>query len=157
MPIKNKNISFQANALLDNLIGEKKVCFEIDTAYRILAYSSQDAVKKLLSDMTKRGLLMRVKEGLYYIIPFEQDAKMFMPDWHLLAQYLVGEGLTVERLLLDAYTPKSRNKLINMMFKEIGLVENMVRAYGVLSRYVKNMVVVPLIFITNSMVLRSLF
>ena len=71
MSIKNKNISFQANALLDKLIEGKKVCFNIDTAYGILSNSSQDAVKRLLSDMTKRGLLMRVKEGLYYVIPFE--------------------------------------------------------------------------------------
>ena len=42
--------------------------------------------------MTKRGLLMRIKEGLYYIIPYEQDPITFMPDWHLLSQYLVGEA-----------------------------------------------------------------
>jgi ATP-dependent DNA helicase RecG len=35
----------------------------------------------------------------------------------------LSEGLTVERLLSDAYTPKARNKLINLMFKEAGLVE----------------------------------
>jgi ATP-dependent DNA helicase RecG len=35
----------------------------------------------------------------------------------------LSEGLTVERLLSDKYTPKSRNKLINLMFKEAGLVE----------------------------------
>ncbi|MDR1023970.1 MAG: hypothetical protein LBL94_11995 [Prevotellaceae bacterium] len=92
MSIRNKNISFQANALLDRLIEEKTVCFGIDTAYQILSNSSQDAVKQLLSNMTKRGLLMRVKEGLYYVIPFEQDAATFMPDWHLLAQYLAGEA-----------------------------------------------------------------
>lgn len=92
MSIKNKNISFQANALLDKLIEEKKVCFSIDTAYGILSHSSQNAVKKLLSDMTKRGLLMRVKEGLYYVIPYEQAPKTFMPDWHLLSQYLVGDA-----------------------------------------------------------------
>ena len=92
MAIKSKNISFQANTLLSKLIEEKKVCFDIGTAYRILSNSSQDAVKKLLSDMTKRGLLMRVKEALYYVIPFEQDPKTFMPDWHLLAQYLVGDA-----------------------------------------------------------------
>jgi len=92
MSIKNKNISFQANALLDKLIEGKKVCFGISTAYSILTNSSQDAVKKLLSDMTKRGLLMRIKEGLYYVIPFEQDPKTFMPDWHLLSQYLVGDA-----------------------------------------------------------------
>jgi ATP-dependent DNA helicase RecG len=35
----------------------------------------------------------------------------------------LSEGLTVERLLSDKYTPKSRNKLINLIFKEAGLVE----------------------------------
>jgi len=92
MSIKNKNVSFQANALLDKLIEDKKVCFDIGIAYEILSKSNQNAVKRLLSDMTKRGLLMRVKEGLYYIIPFEQDPKTFMPDWHLLSQHLVGDA-----------------------------------------------------------------
>ena len=91
MDIKHKNISFQANALLNKLIEEKCLCFRIDTAYQILSNSNSDAVKRLLSDMTKRGLLMRVKEGLYYIIPFEQDPETFMPDWHLLPQYLVDD------------------------------------------------------------------
>jgi predicted transcriptional regulator of viral defense system len=77
--------------LLDRLIEQKMVCFGIDAAYQILPDSSQDAVRQLLSSMTKRGLLMRVKEGLYYVIPFEQDAQTFMPDWHILAQYLVGK------------------------------------------------------------------
>jgi predicted transcriptional regulator of viral defense system len=39
--------------------------------------------------MTKRGLLMRLKKGLYYIIPYEQDAASFMPEWHLIAEHLV--------------------------------------------------------------------
>lgn len=91
MAIRDKNVSFQATKLLDKLIETKQLCFGIDTAYRLLPDSNTDAVKRLLSDMTKRGLLMRVKEGLYYIIPFEQDPETFMPDWHLLSQYLVGD------------------------------------------------------------------
>jgi predicted transcriptional regulator of viral defense system len=43
----------------------------------------------LLSDMTGRGLLMRLKPGLYYIIPYEQDAASFIPDWHLIVECLV--------------------------------------------------------------------
>ena len=31
---------------------------------------------------------MRVRQGLYYIIPFEQDPAKFMPDWPLLAECL---------------------------------------------------------------------
>ncbi|MDR1582100.1 MAG: hypothetical protein LBS55_02390 [Prevotellaceae bacterium] len=92
MSIKNKNISFQANTLLGKLLEEKRLCFDIETAYKILENSNQNAVKQLLSNMAKRGLLMRVKEGMYYVIPFEQDAETFMPDWHLLAQYLVKDA-----------------------------------------------------------------
>ncbi|MEI6487721.1 MAG: type IV toxin-antitoxin system AbiEi family antitoxin [Bacteroidota bacterium] len=92
MAIKDKNLSFQANKLLDQLNQAGLLCFGIDKANKLLPNSNPDAVKKLLSDMTKRGLLMRIKDGVYYIIPFEQDAKTFMPDWHLLSQYLVGDA-----------------------------------------------------------------
>ena len=92
MAIRNKNLSFQATELLDQLNQAKQLCFGIDKANKLLPNSNPDAVKRLLSDMTKRGLLMRVKDGLYYIIPFEQDAKTFMPDWHLLSQYLIDDA-----------------------------------------------------------------
>ena len=92
MAIRSKNISFQTTELLEQLNQAKLLCFGIDKANKLLPNSNPDAVKRLLSDMTKRGLLMRVKDGLYYIIPFEQDAKTFMPDWHLLSQYLVGDA-----------------------------------------------------------------
>ena len=88
MTIKNKNISFQATNLLDKLLESQKQCFSIDTAYQLLSDSNTNAVKRLLSDMTKRGLLMRIKEGVYYVIPYEQDPETFMPDWHLLAEPL---------------------------------------------------------------------
>ncbi len=32
---------------------------------------------------------MRIKDGLYYIIPFEEEPENFMPDWHKLVNYLV--------------------------------------------------------------------
>ena len=92
MAIKDKNLSFQATELLDKLLQAKQECFGIEKACKLLPNSNNDAVRKLLSDMSKRGLLMRVKEGLYFIIPFEQNSKTFMPDWHLLAQYLVGDA-----------------------------------------------------------------
>jgi predicted transcriptional regulator of viral defense system len=53
-----------------------------------LSQSNDGAIMELLSDMTKRCLLMRLKRGLYYIIPYEKDPESFMPDWHLLAEPL---------------------------------------------------------------------
>ena len=92
MTIKSKTLSFQSAELLNLLNKDGLVCFPIDIAYKLLHTSSKDSVKKLLSDMAKRGLLMRVKEGLYYVIPYDQDAETFMPDWHLLVPHLVGDA-----------------------------------------------------------------
>jgi len=92
MDIKSKTLSYQSAELLQKLNENSKNCFSLDHACTYLTTSSRDAVKRLLSDMTKRGLLMRIKEGVYYIIPYEQNSDTFMPDWHLLAQYLVGNA-----------------------------------------------------------------
>ena len=92
MAIKDKILSHSVASFLDILNGQSKKCFSIDEAYLALPNSAKINVKRMLSKMAKRGLLMRVKEGLYYIIPFEQDPETFMPDWHLLSQYLVGNA-----------------------------------------------------------------
>jgi len=92
MAIKDKILSYPVAFLLDKINEQNKKCFTIDEAYLLLSDSAKDNVKRMLSNITKRGLLMRVKEGLYYVIPFEQDPKTFMPDWHLLSQYLVGDA-----------------------------------------------------------------
>jgi predicted transcriptional regulator of viral defense system len=39
--------------------------------------------------MTERGLIMRIKEGLYHVIPFEKDSAEYFPNWHLTAEALV--------------------------------------------------------------------
>ncbi len=87
--MKNKYISTQSNQLLSYFVGQGMNCFEYNQAFLALPDSSLSAVRELLSDMTRRGLLMRIKEGVYYIIPYEADAETFMPDWHLIADCLV--------------------------------------------------------------------
>ncbi|HCS21522.1 MAG TPA: transcriptional regulator [Bacteroidetes bacterium] len=90
--MKNKYISTQSNLLLSYFNGQNRNCFDYTLAYKALPYSKASAVRELLSDMTKRGLLMRLKEGVYYIIPYEQNAEIFMPDWHLIAEHIVNEA-----------------------------------------------------------------
>ncbi|MDO9548240.1 MAG: transcriptional regulator [Candidatus Marinimicrobia bacterium] len=87
--MKHKYISIQSNELLSYFNEQKKDCFNYAGAIKALPQSSKSALKELLSDMTKRGLLMRLKRGLYYIIPYEQNAESFMPDWHLITEHLV--------------------------------------------------------------------
>lgn len=90
--MKNKYISTQSNELLSYFNKQGRVCFEYTEAFQALPDSKENAVKQLLSDMTRRGLLMRLKEGVYYIIPYEADAETFMPDWHTIAGYLVNNA-----------------------------------------------------------------
>jgi predicted transcriptional regulator of viral defense system len=83
--MKHKLISTQSNEILTFFNQMNKDCFDYSEATTALPNSNQSALKELLSDMVKRGLLMRLKKGLYYIIPYEQESKDFMPDWHLIA------------------------------------------------------------------------
>lgn len=87
--MKHKNISTQSGKLLSYFNGLDQLCFTSSEARNALPNSTKYNINQLLSDMTKRGLLMRIKEGEYYIIPYEQDAASFMPNWHLLAKSLV--------------------------------------------------------------------
>ncbi len=86
--MKNKYISTQSNEILSNFNQLGQECFDFSDAKNALPNSSDSALKELLSDMVRRGLLMRLKKGLYYSIPYEKDPKSFMPDWHLLAEPL---------------------------------------------------------------------
>ncbi len=87
--MKHKTISSQSGLLLSYFNGHNKFCFDYKEALKAIPGSKESTLRELLSDMTKRGLLMRVKDGLYHIIPYEQDPDTFMPDWHVLAEYLV--------------------------------------------------------------------
>jgi predicted transcriptional regulator of viral defense system len=87
-----KYISTQSNELLSYFHGQSKTCFDYREAFNALPDSKEGTLRELLSDMTKRGLLMRLKDGVYYIIPYEANAENFMPDWHLIAEYLVNNA-----------------------------------------------------------------
>jgi len=86
--MKNKFISTQSNEILTYFHQISRDCFDFSEAGKAMPNSSESALKELLSDMVRRGLLMRLKKGMYYIIPYEQDANAFMPDWHVLAEHL---------------------------------------------------------------------
>ena len=90
--MKHKYISTQSNELLSYFKDKGKVCFDSKTALTAFPDAKESTVRELLSDMTKRGLLMRIKDGVYYIIPYEENAETFMPDWHILVKYLVKDA-----------------------------------------------------------------
>lgn len=90
--MKSKYISTQSNELLSYFNRQNKPCFDNSEAFQAMPNSKESTLRELLSDMTKRGLLMRLKDGVYYLIPYEANAENFMPDWHLIAGNLVNNA-----------------------------------------------------------------
>lgn len=84
-----KTISQQEGQLIRYFNQRNQPCFSNSQAGEAYPQLSKNGIAKLLSHMTSKGLLMRVRSSLYYVIPYEKDADTFMPDWHLLAPYLV--------------------------------------------------------------------
>jgi predicted transcriptional regulator of viral defense system len=87
--MRNKNISSQSSRLLSYFNSQELRCFDSNEAYKAIPDAKFGAMRELLSDMTKRGLLMRLKERIYHIVPYEMDSNAFMPEWHLIAKHLV--------------------------------------------------------------------
>lgn len=84
-----KSISKQEGQLVHYFNQKRQPCFTNLQAAEAHPKLSKNGVEKLLSQMERKGLLMRIREGLYYIIPYEQEQDTFMPNWHFLAPYLV--------------------------------------------------------------------
>lgn len=90
--MKHNYNSTPSNKLLSYFQARQELCFNFPAALQALPSSNEGAIRKLLSDMTRRGLLMRLKDGIYYIIPHKAAAESFIPDWHLIAKHLVGHA-----------------------------------------------------------------
>jgi predicted transcriptional regulator of viral defense system len=81
-----KNISYRSSEFLDALSSRKKDFFTLKEAAELLSDIDYSTVRKLLSDMAKRGLIMRIKDGLYHRIPYEHHPDHYFPNWHLTAE-----------------------------------------------------------------------
>lgn len=90
--MKHKYIGVESQKLLLYFNQRGQFWFKIAEAFDALPESSEKALFELVTDMVKRGLLMRIKKGVYYIIPYETDSTTFMPDWHLIAGSMVGDA-----------------------------------------------------------------
>jgi predicted transcriptional regulator of viral defense system len=86
--MKSKNISTRSGTLLQHFLQRDRDHFLYQEAFEALPGSQPGAVRQLLSDMTKRGLLMRPMEGKYWIIPYDRDPDTYMPDWPVMASFL---------------------------------------------------------------------
>ena len=88
----NKTVSPVESAFLAYLADEGKVWFSIEDAYGAFPDKSEGAVRFMLMRMLEKGLLIKVSKKAYWVVPFDQNADDYLPDWHLLAEPLAGGG-----------------------------------------------------------------
>jgi predicted transcriptional regulator of viral defense system len=86
-----KVINKTAAILIQGLYREGLEFFDIKAAAEILDDRNETSLRRLLCDMVKNGLVMRLRDGLYTIIPYNREPETYFPNWHIAAHYLAGD------------------------------------------------------------------
>lgn len=64
-------------------------CFSTDDVRKEFSNISPSHLANTLMKMVKSNMLIRLNRGLYYIVPLEHSSPKFIPNWHLVAKYML--------------------------------------------------------------------
>jgi len=64
-------------------------CFSTDDVREEFRNISSSHLTNTLMRMVKNNMLVRLNRGLYYIVPLEHNSPKYIPNWHLVAKYLM--------------------------------------------------------------------
>ena len=64
-------------------------CFSTNDVREEFSDISISYLTNTLMRMVKSNMLIRLNRGLYYIVPLEHNNPKFIPNWHLVAKYLM--------------------------------------------------------------------
>lgn len=69
--------------------GNDQDCFTFQDVF--MEYPDKDKVylSKVLSGMIEKGMLIKLSRNIYHTVPSGEDASTYIPDWHLVAKYLM--------------------------------------------------------------------
>ena len=91
--MKYKTISTNEGMILAKLDDECCEWFSAKDIYNLNPDEKRQNLRVQISRMVDKGLVTRLYKDLYWIVPFNQDADNFLPEWHLLAEPLT-KGLS---------------------------------------------------------------
>lgn len=64
-------------------------CFSFEEAVRKFESINPSYISQVLHKMVQKKMLVKLRRGLYYIVPLNQIGDNFIPNWHLVAKYLM--------------------------------------------------------------------
>lgn len=90
--MKHKVITGKAAQLLKYLTEENKQFFTVKDVEQFLKGLTKSYANQLIQELAKREVAMRLKGGLYVLVPYDTPVRDFFPDWGLVGSYLVGNA-----------------------------------------------------------------
>lgn len=75
--------------IIKRFSGNEQNCFSYQDVAMEYPDTNRAQLSKILSSMVEKGMLIKLNRNLYHIVPTSLDAKSYIPDWHLVAKYLM--------------------------------------------------------------------
>jgi len=75
--------------IIKRFSGNDQDCFNFQDVVSEYADADRTYLSKVLSAMVEKGMLIKLSRNLYHIVPSSEDANTYIPDWHLVAKYLM--------------------------------------------------------------------
>jgi len=75
--------------IIKRFSGIDQDCFSYQDVLNEYPNTHKVQLSKILSGMVKQGMLIKLNRNLYHIVPANMAADTYIPDWHLVAKYLM--------------------------------------------------------------------
>ena len=75
--------------LIKKFSGNDQDCFTFQDVVEEYPAKAKVYLSKVLAAMMEKGMLIKLSRNIYYIVPSSEDARTYIPDWHLVAKYLM--------------------------------------------------------------------
>ncbi len=75
--------------IIKKFSGNDQDCFTFQDIVGEYPDTDKIYLSKVLSGMIEKGMLIKLSRNIYHIVPSSEDSSTYIPDWHLVAKYLM--------------------------------------------------------------------
>lgn len=75
--------------ILKSFSNDGQDCFHFADVIEKFPTTERQYLSNVLSNMVRKGMLIKLRRDIYFIVPIDSDASTYFPDWHLVAKELV--------------------------------------------------------------------
>ncbi len=134
--MKHKTIGRKSAQFLEVLSENNIDFFDVSYASQI-TNSSLEITRDFLNELVSRGLLLRIKPGKFYVIPYDRDAETYMPNWHLIAGHLVsGKNYIGYYSALDIYELITQPSLLEQVVVNQSLTKSEIKVKDIKFKFI---------------------